>query len=58
MNAYLILYKGAYIASEGGLSAGEEAKFTCTAMSEEDAITLLVNRELVHHVISVERIKE
>ena len=50
MNEYLIRYRG--------LFAGGEAKFTCTSMSEDDALMCLVNRELVHHVISVERVKE
>ena len=58
MNEYSIRYRGSYVGTEGWMVGGEEAEFRCTARSKVKALMRLVNLEAVHHVISVERVKE
>ena len=58
MKVYLIRYRGSYVSPEGWMVGGEEDEFRCTAKSKVKALMRLVNLEAVHHVISVERIKE
>ena len=58
MNAYLIRYRESYIGEEGWMVGGEERAIVRSAKSKVKALMRLVNLEAVHHVISVERIKD
>ena len=59
MNEYSILYTTSHVCHEGWLVASREAlEFRCTARSKVEALIRLINLEAVHHVVSVERIKD